>query len=420
MAHIFSWIVLMVTCVLPSIVAHNNSCCEPDHLLMNVRNKEGAIVKLVCWERISNSTKSSILTCTDTVKVRSKHYVNDEGHLVLQTMANSEVVVNSGEYCLHQRGNSTANTTIVLCIDKEDEDNDVVDDSVKGYCMIVSVVFLILTAAVYTALPELRDLLGKSLISFCGSMSIGLIILIIMKLMEYSNMALCATRGFLAYFFIVSSFFWSNAMAIQIMISMRRSCLYDGGWKEYLWYALYSWGCPAVLTIIIAIINFHPGDHPKPGIGLMHCWFVGNQHWYYMYSVMSVLILINIAIFIWTLSSFWCLSFHSTHIKATKYKLLLTMRLFILMGVPWIFEMISSLVDENIVWAIIDIFNTLQGLLIFILLVVLRKRVLKMMLKHGWLDCMSGLVEKHLALAEDEEDVVEHTTDVRMEDKIMT
>lgn len=58
---------------------------------------------------------------------------------------------------------------------------------------------------------------------------------------------------------------------------------------------------------------------------------------------------------------------------------------------------------------IIDVFNSMQGLLIFLLLVVLRKRVIKLMLKKGWLACISGFVEKHLALKDDEENVVQHT-----------
>lgn len=43
-----------------------------------------------------------------------------------------------------------------------------------------------------------------------------------------------------------------------------------------MWYALYAWGCPTILTIILAIVNFTPGKHRKPGIGLNTCWFFGR------------------------------------------------------------------------------------------------------------------------------------------------
>lgn len=413
---------LVVGYFLPSMTSgYNNNCCDTGQQLKKIISEDGFTVNILCLDLATNNTTPLSITCKTPVAILATFYINDEGHLVVQTSVNHDIIIKSGEYCLYQTLYTLkVYNRVILCTDDNEDKNDIAD-SVKGYCMLVSVIFLILTATVYAAIPELRDLLGKSLISFCGSLSIGLSILVIMKLMAYSNMSLCAVRGFFAYFFILSSFFWSNAMAIQIMFSMRRPCLlYDRGWREFSWYSLYAWGCPAVLTIITAIVNFHPGDHPKPGIGLMHCWFVGNQQWYYMYSVMSILILANIGIFIWTSTRFWCLSFNSSHVKAVKYKLMLTIRLFVLMGIPWIFEMIGSLVETSIVWAIIDIINTLQGLFIFILLVLLRRRAIKMMLKHGWLNCVSDSIEKYLALAEDEEDVVEHTIDVRMDGNITT
>lgn len=47
-----------------------------------------------------------------------------------------------------------------------------------------------------------RDLHGKSLINFCGSLAIGLAIVVIMKIMAYSNMDLCAVRGKKHYYII--------------------------------------------------------------------------------------------------------------------------------------------------------------------------------------------------------------------------
>lgn len=48
------------------------------------------------------------------------------------------------------------------------------------------------------------------------------------------------------------------------------------GWGKYLRYALYAWGVPAIMTVGMAVVNFIPGDHLKPGIGLNHCWFFGE------------------------------------------------------------------------------------------------------------------------------------------------
>lgn len=66
---------------------------------------------------------------------------------------------------------------------------------------------------------------------------------------------------------------------------------------------------------------------------------------------------------------------------------------------------------------ILDFFNLLQGLLLFLVLVVFRKRVIKELYNKGWLECVAGCVERHLAVGDDEEDVVEHTIGVALEEK---
>lgn len=40
------------------------------------------------------------------------------------------------------------------------------------------------------------------------------------------------------------------------------------------------------------------------------------------------------------------------------------------------------------------------------------------MAEQGWLDCISGFVERHLAIGDDEEDVVQHT-DVDLDERPM-
>ncbi|CAH2045432.1 unnamed protein product, partial [Iphiclides podalirius] len=312
---------------------------------------------------------------------------------------------------------SNASRAAVICADEEES---MVDNKVMAYCMIVSVVFLKLTAIIYIILPEVRDLHGKSVINFCISLALGLLCLAIMNLISsYSDMNLCAARGFLTYFFLIVSFFWTNAISIQILRCMRRPFIIDYGWREFAWYALYAWGMGALITIAMAIVNFHPGDHPKPGIGLNHCWFFDKkQQWYYMYSVMTILITANICIFVYTSILLWRHSFASSHIKALKYKFVMTIRLFIIMGVPWIFEMIGSLMEESIIWVIMDFVNILQGPLVFLLLVVFRRRVVKALHRRGFLECISDRVEKYLAVGDDaEENAIQHTMDVPMDEK---
>ncbi|CAG4957708.1 unnamed protein product [Colias eurytheme] len=368
-------------------------------------------------EHPTNGTRTPLdLKCNVTDHLNLEYFnisLAEDGSLEINGDVNTRIPV--GEFCIADRTVNETEPVLVLCNIDEDpvEENNVIQ-----YCMVISVVFLLLTAIIYCLLPELRDLQGKSIINFCISLSLALSLFAVIRLVPAADLVSCSVQSFSVYFFFIASFFWTNAISIQIFLSIRRPVVHDYGWKIFSFYALYAWGCAALLTMCMAIVNFHPGNHQKPGIGIYTCWFKDKyQQWYYMYSVMAIIILLNTAIFIYTSVHLWRQSFSSTHIKAMRYKTGMTLKLCIIMGLPWIFEMISSLLKPHIIWTILDVFNVLQGPLLFLILVVFRRRAIKALYKKGYLDCMSGMVEKHLAVADDDEDIVEHTTALGLEDK---
>ncbi|XP_013135600.1 PREDICTED: G-protein coupled receptor Mth2-like [Papilio polytes] len=416
--------ILMFSCV-TCVKVEDTLCCIPGLYLY--QDESGAFS---CWDsEIKNDTYIEYeLVCTSDIEFvseddKTSFSVRDDGYLLVN-VPNDQIEIKPKTFCLSNYTKDTnesslaaAVVSVLACRPVPDE--PLVSHKVLAYCLLVSVVFLFLTALVYTALPEIRDLNGKSYINFCISLALGLLFLAIEKLLtSYVDMDLCATRGFLMYFFTMASFFWSNAISIQMLRFTRRPITVDYGWKEFAWYALYAWGSSSVLTIAMAIVNFVPGNHQKPGIGLRFCWFFNKkQQWYYMYSVMAILISANICIFVYTSVILWRHKFSSTHLKAYRYRFGVIVKSFIIMGIPWIFEMISSLIEANIVWVIMDLVNAMQGPLIFLVLVVLRKRVVKALLRRGVFCCLAPHVERYLALADDEEDVIQHTMDLTMDEK---
>ncbi|GBP03931.1 hypothetical protein EVAR_74731_1 [Eumeta japonica] len=68
---------------------------------------------------------------------------------------------------------------------------------VTGILLLVSVVFLVLTLIVYTALPKLRDLQGLCYMNMCVSMAIGLLSLSILQFTPgYIGQNMCAFTAF--------------------------------------------------------------------------------------------------------------------------------------------------------------------------------------------------------------------------------
>ncbi|AKN80718.1 hypothetical protein [Diatraea saccharalis granulovirus] len=364
----------LILCLLEMCATIAPHCCDDGSVVLKKKH--------MCWNPDTNITeKIKSLDCEKTLLLR-KYNINTDGDLYLTFEKNITIQ----KYCLGNVTTKEMKKIVVSPLICATQDNSVINDKVHGYCMIVSVVFLFLTIIIYIALPELRDLQGKNIMAFCISLSFGMILLVIMKFMVYSDMKWCAVRGILAYYFFLSSFFWTNSISIQVLMSIIRPTPINYRWKNFFWYALYAWGCPAVLTLILTTINFVPGNHSRPGIGLNHCWFydIENQ-WYYMYSVISILISINICIYIYTVLYLWRNNFlKNTHLKEIKYKFSMSFKLFILMGLSWIFEISSSFMGDSYFWIITDIYNTLQGVMIFLILVPFRRKTLKIMSNHGW------------------------------------
>ncbi|XP_041969757.1 probable G-protein coupled receptor Mth-like 1 [Aricia agestis] len=365
-------------------------CCEKGILQVDTYE---------CFDSITNSSTPLKLSCVN------KAHISEDADYYIKLSEQSDP---EDQYCAANTTSESSNLTLVVC----ELDEPLVEEHVLGICFLVSVAFLVPTVLVYGLLPEMRDTQGKSITNFCANLALALLTMGIIKVQEsYASFTACAIGAFFAYFFFLTTFFWMNAIAIQILLNLSRPTTMDRGWRRFLWYALYAYGAPALLTAITLTVNYHPGDHRKPEIGLTTCWFRDSTvQWIYMYSFMAIIVVINFAIFGYITYILWGGKYNSTHTKALKYKLRMTFRLAVIMGLPWIFEMISSLTPPHFIWVITDFYNVLQGPLIFLLLVVFRKRVVKALHRRGWLACVSGPVERWLAKEDDDEAEVEHTT----------
>ncbi|XP_047994348.1 probable G-protein coupled receptor Mth-like 4 [Leguminivora glycinivorella] len=409
-------IIIYLTLVASSLAYNASYCCPEKHVIWVDNNNLNH-----CLDNTTNATMKITLNCLDnlTFTVSNEFLpfkLNPDGSLGLLMGDMSEVTsVAVGDFCVGRQTTAGEASEVAIICQSEIED-EIVSDELLGYCMALSSVFLALTALVYAAFPELRDLQGKSITCLCSTQAISNVLFCIMKVMMYSHMTWCAIRGFLAYYFNISTFFWMNAIAIQILINMKYS-LNNDSLRKFLLYALYAWGAPAVLTSIVIIVNYVPGSHMRPGIGYNQCWFLDiKRTWIYMYSVLTILMSANVAIFVYASVFLWKQTFASSHLQALRHKSWMMFRLFIIMGLPWIFEMVTSLTPAHGFWVVLDIINCLQGLIVFLILVVFRRRVIKALYNRNALLCLTSLAENYLKGSDDEEDIVTPTAGVPMEE----
>ncbi|XP_038206470.1 probable G-protein coupled receptor Mth-like 3 isoform X1 [Zerene cesonia] len=346
--------------------------------------------------------------CPNNQLIRPKGYCDDElkyrifmnctsGHMLLRdvvvdgdkisTMDYPGYVFsdNPDSYCLGDmyRNSSMPSLGImkaaVVCYEKNQSTNDV---ETGGVLALVSVLFLFATAGIYMYLPQMRDLQGMCYICMCISMALGFLSLGILQLSPGFQGQICTVTGFLIYFWMMATFFWMNVISINMYRTVIDAAyLKKTERRQYFLYNSYAWGCSCIFLIIALITNFVEGNHYKPGIGDNNCWFSGRaQTWIYFYGPIAVLIAANIILFVMSSFSLWTHNkkYEVNKLNNLKRKFLVSLKLFLVMGISWIFEIASFAHGEkHILWKIMDTFNCLQGVIIFLILVVFRRRAMK-------------------------------------------
>ncbi|XP_023940357.2 probable G-protein coupled receptor Mth-like 3 [Bicyclus anynana] len=291
-----------------------------------------------------------------------------------------------------------------------------------GILTLVSVVFLLLTFAVYMYLPQMRDLQGVCYMCMCASMALGFLSLGILQLSPGFRGQICAITGFLVYFWMIATFSWMNVISINMYRTVEdASYLKKTERKQHLIYNCYAWGFAIFFLFVSLITDLVEGEHYKPGIGDNSCWFNGRtETWIFFYGPIAVLITANILLFVLSSLKLWrsTRKYEVNKLNNLKHKFLTSLKLFLVMGISWVFEIASFAHGEShVIWRIMDIFNCLQGVVIFLILVVFRRRAIRglasenccLFITRPWAEKLSPDDD-----ADDEEILADDTVEVRL------
>ncbi|XP_028036704.1 probable G-protein coupled receptor Mth-like 2 [Bombyx mandarina] len=352
------------------IVVFGKQCC-PDGVIISPRGKCGT------EPMVSMNCSNGRLLLKDIILNGNKVSTQDTPDFVFAE--------DPDEYCLgamYKNGTDSSSGIIsiaLVCFEPSLKANDI---ETSGILTLISVVFLLATFAVYTYFPNLRDLQGLCYMSMSISMALGFLSLGVLQLNTGFRQDLCTLTGFVVYTWMIATFFWMNVICINVCRSvLNASRLAKSDRKQFLWYSCYAWGGTLALLFVAIITTFVDGDHWKPGFGESSCWFNGRtETWIFFYGPIACLIAFNIGLFLLSFVHLWLqtIKYEVNKLNNLKYKFLLSLKLFLVMGISWIFEIASFAHGKShIIWKIMDIFNCLQGVIIFLLLVVLRKKVIQ-------------------------------------------
>ncbi|XP_071446665.1 probable G-protein coupled receptor Mth-like 3 [Hetaerina americana] len=278
---------------------------------------------------------------------------------------------------------------------KEDEKCDKLRFVLYPIGMVISIVFIVASLAVYAIEPKLRNLCGKCMIFYmCSLLSSYVTLTTVQVIGESIPDGGCRVFGFIIYFSLLCTFFWLNILCIDITLTFRASRSIAGNpaerdRKKFVIYSVYAWGMPLLITAICMVTELHPGvpDHIlKPHFELT-CWFYDDRsRFLYFICPVGLIIFCNLCLFLVTAFNICTINRNNQKCKAKrdklhcskadKKRLSLYVKLYIVMGLTWMMEILSFVIGgSKCIWLFPDMVNTLQGLFIFLILICNRKIV---------------------------------------------
>ncbi|KAL1130004.1 hypothetical protein AAG570_012947 [Ranatra chinensis] len=245
-------------------------------------------------------------------------------------------------------------------------------------------------------LPELRrSPYAKGLLSHIALLFAGYIVLAAKSFdVLPASKQLCIATAFSIQFSFLASFFWLNVMGIDIAWTFstfsapKANSLVESERKKFLYYSLYVWGCTGLITAVTMLAEFLPHipkSKYRPNFGGNKCWFKdGQAAMVYFYLPVAILLLVNTILFVYTSVKILKIRRETNILLRSdsgrheggrsqtneERRFLLYLKLFTIMGISWVFEIISWASSghqdvESWWWYATDALNAFRGFFIF-------------------------------------------------------
>nr|AAK97897.1 G protein-coupled receptor protein [Drosophila yakuba] len=378
------------------IIDHSDNRTWPDPPMLNItfRNDSTILVNMFAQFAIQSFRPCPKMFSLQPETSHWDDYLLFENGSMLRV--DDQQLIRKNEFCMvptYVNESDMFYTIHPANCDMQDDNSTV--KIINAYAMMFSIPFMMLTIAVYLLIPELRNQHGKSLVCYLVGLTVGYTSLCYVQLYQVDATGdACKVFGYTAYFFFMGAYMWLSVISFDLWHNFRgtRGINRFQEKKRFLFYSLYSWGIAVVFlafTYIAQELTNLPA-YLKPGIGDgVYCW-LDMSNWaamIYFYGPILVIVVANTIMFIMTAIKIHGVqremariiaSENSTkNLRTEKDKFGLFLRLFLIMGITWLTELISYFVGSDKGWSklfyISDLANAMQGFLIFMLFVMKKK-----------------------------------------------
>lgn len=232
----------------------------------------------------------------------------------------------------------------------------------------ISILCLFLHAAVYAALPHLRNRPGKILL--CLSLSVLVAQGSFLAGGEWApGSPLCVATAMASHLFHLAAFFWMNALAIDVHRTFRSFGRPPSASWAFFKYSIYACLGSSMIVVSSGLVGFlAPGSPWSPAYGSPFCWI--NRPWAlaaYFAAPILVLLLANSLLFCLTAIS---ISKTDQQVKVArteqKRRVLLYTKLAVVFGLTWLFGFAAAFAGVKVLWYPFIILCGLQGAFIFL------------------------------------------------------
>ncbi|XP_026815188.1 G-protein coupled receptor Mth2-like [Rhopalosiphum maidis] len=324
--------------------------------------------------------------------------VNKAGRLLDES---GKMIVAPNRFCLEQFSELNYQILAVVCAPEKFEVSGG-QNIFYTIGMMLSLPFLFTTFLVYALIRDLQNLHGKSLMCHVATLLVGYTSLIIVQFVDDSvDKTWCIFLAYILQFSLIASFFWLNVMCFDLWWTFSGFRPLGGNIREdeskkFIIYSIYAWGCALLISIItlgMEKLPYLPTGAIRPEFGVTKCWFDSDlATLLYFYGPIGTLLFSNLLMFIHTAivivkhtrdAKVLRGSESQKNVDHEKQRFMLYLKLFIVMGVNWLAEIISWATSSgglDAVWYVVNIGNCLQGVLIF-LIFVCKKRILNLLNK---------------------------------------
>ncbi|CAG5131282.1 unnamed protein product, partial [Candidula unifasciata] len=237
----------------------------------------------------------------------------------------------------------------------------------------ISCFALLITLITYGVFKKLRrDNPSKILINLClALLCSNLVFLLGMQDYSFGNIASCKAVAVLLHYFLLASLTWMAVEAFYMYLALV--VVFKTYYTNFiLKCSLVGWGVPLVIVIITLGVN-KTDNYGFINSGM--CWLKNPAFYAAFLAPVCLILLINCMAFILVvkqLASMSSIRLNKTERNSTVQRLRGAVGVVILLGLSWIFAIFA--IDQASVafYYLFAIFNSLQGLFIFIFYCLLK------------------------------------------------